>query len=127
MPQNDSEQSQQTHVWSSLADVIGNLLCDKDADARVVQLQREVAAAGEALAASQAAVAAASSGEKEAALQGRLKEVEGLLAVEAAGKADADSREAVYGDFSPEFEFSQSATHQQHVRLDCSFVNLHFC
>jgi hypothetical protein len=28
MPQNDSEQSQQTHAWSSLADVIGNLLCD---------------------------------------------------------------------------------------------------
>ncbi len=40
---------------------------------------------------SQAAVvaAAASGGEKEAALQGWLKKVEGLLAVEAAGRADA--------------------------------------
>jgi hypothetical protein len=28
MPQIDSEQSQQTHACSSLADVIGNLLCD---------------------------------------------------------------------------------------------------
>ena len=61
-----------------------------------MQLQREVAAAGEALAVSQAAVvaAAASGGEKEAALQGRLKEVEGVLAVEAAGKADAEARAA---------------------------------
>jgi len=55
---------------------------DAEADAQIAQLQRELAAAGEALAESQAAavVASESSGEKEASLQGRLQEVEGLLA-----------------------------------------------
>ena len=57
-------------------------------DVAFVQMQQEVAAARAAVAAS------ASGGEKEAALQGRLKEVEGLLAVEAAGRADADARAA---------------------------------
>jgi hypothetical protein len=59
-------------------------------EAENLQLTRELKAVTEALSASQLAVAAFL--KKEAALQGRLKEIDELLALEAAGKADVEAK-----------------------------------
>jgi hypothetical protein len=65
-----------------------------DADAKIVQLQRDLSAATEALAFSQAAAVATAPapGKGEVALMLQLKEAERQLAVEAAGRADADAK-----------------------------------